>query len=362
MRELGISIYPEHSTIEKDMAYIKLAHQYGFTKIFTCLLSVNGDKEGILQEFKTIISYAKSLNFEVTLDISPRVFDSLEISYHDLSFFNNMGADAIRLDQGFTGQEEALMTYNPFGLKIEINMSSATKYLDNLLSYQPDLSHLTGCHNFYPHRYAALSYPFFIECSKKFKAHGLRTAAFVNSQDATFGPWPIMEGLPTLEMHRKLPIQVQAQHLFMTQLIDVVIIGNAYASEKELSRLSQVNASMPTFEVELYDTISSIERKIVLEEPHFYRGDVSDYFIRSTQSRVKYKMEEFPPTNVSEIQRGDILIENERYGQYKGELQIALMDMENSGKTNVVGHVSEDMLFLIDYLKPWQNFQFKIKE
>lgn len=44
-----------------------------------------------------------------------------------------------------------------------------------------------------------------------------------------------------------------------------------------------------TFNVTLYDTITELEKKIVLEEFHFYRGDVSDYLIRSTQSRVKYK-------------------------------------------------------------------------
>ncbi|MES9740291.1 MupG family TIM beta-alpha barrel fold protein, partial [Peribacillus frigoritolerans] len=37
MRRLGISIYPEHSTPDKDKQYIKLAHSYGFERIFTCL-------------------------------------------------------------------------------------------------------------------------------------------------------------------------------------------------------------------------------------------------------------------------------------------------------------------------------------
>jgi len=61
---------------------------------------------------------------------------------------------------GFTGNEEAMMTYNPYELSIEINMSNSNKYLENLLSYQLNLSKLTGCHNFYPHRYAGLFYEF----------------------------------------------------------------------------------------------------------------------------------------------------------------------------------------------------------
>jgi len=357
-KKLGISIYPHRSDPEKDKQYIELASKYGFSRIFTCLLSVDGNQEEILHNFKDTIHFAKSKNMEVICDISPRVMNELNISYNDLSFFADLGVDGIRLDLGFTGREEAEMTYNPQNLLIEINMSNATKYLDNIMSYQPNRNKLIGCHNFYPHRYSGLSYDFFIECSEKFKSYGLRTAAFVSSNAATFGPWPMMEGLPTLEMHRNLPIEVQAKHLFATKLIDDVIISNAYASEEEFMKLSQLNKEKITFTVEIYETTTELERKIILEEPHFYRGDVSDYMIRSTQSRVKYRGHSFPPHNTRDIRRGDIIIENDLYKQYAGELQIALKDMENSGKTNVVGRIREEEIFLIDYLKPWEKFAF----
>lgn len=357
-KKLGISIYPHRSDPEKDKQYIELASKYGFSRIFTCLLSVDGNQEEILHNFKDTIHFAKSKNMEVICDISPRVMNELNISYNNLSFFADLGVDGIRLDLGFTGREEAEMTYNPQNLLIEINMSNATKYLDNIMSYQPNRNKLIGCHNFYPHRYSGLSYDFFIECSEKFKSYGLRTAAFVSSNAATFGPWPMMEGLPTLEMHRNLPIEVQAKHLFATKLIDDVIISNAYASEEEFMKLSQLNKEKITFTVEIYETTTELERKIILEEPHFYRGDVSDYMIRSTQSRVKYRGHSFPPHNTRDIRRGDIIIENDLYKQYAGELQIALKDMENSGKTNVVGRIREEEIFLIDYLKPWEKFAF----
>ncbi|MGO0916150.1 MupG family TIM beta-alpha barrel fold protein [Clostridioides difficile] len=41
-----------------------------------------------------------------------------------MNFFKKTKADGIRLDMGFTGSEEALMTFNPQNLKIEINMQS----------------------------------------------------------------------------------------------------------------------------------------------------------------------------------------------------------------------------------------------
>ncbi|MGE7878460.1 DUF871 domain-containing protein [Peribacillus muralis] len=360
MGKLGISIYPEHSTVAKDMEYIALAHKYGFKKIFTCLLSVEGDKEKIMKDFKETISFANQLNMEVMVDIAPRVFGTLGISYDDLSFFSQLGAYGIRLDMGFTGNEESIMTHNPYDLKIEINMSNATNYLDNIMNYKPKQGNLVGSHNFYPHRYAGLSYSHFVKCCQSFKKHNIRTAAFISSQAATFGPWPITEGLCTLEMHRELASATQAKHLFATGLIDDVIIANAYASEAEMKQLSLLNSGLLTFNVDLHETITDLEKKIVLEEFHFYRGDVSDYLIRSTQSRVKYKNEEFKPTFTPDIKRGDLLIENELYGQYKGELQIALKDMKNSGKTNVVGRITEEEIFLLDHLEPWGKFQFSL--
>lgn len=361
MHKFGISIYPEHSTPEKDMAYISLAHKYGFKRIFTCLLSVDGDKEKIIGEFKAIISHANQLGMEVMLDISPRVFGQLGISYHDLSFFHDMGAYGIRLDLGFTGQEEATMTFNPYNLKIEINMSQDVHYLNNILDYRPNKANLLGSHNFYPHRYSGLSYDYFVKCTERFIKEGIRTAAFVSSNAATFGPWPIMEGQSSLEMHRNLPLTTQVKHLLYSELINDILIGNTYASEQELAAMGDLLKDQKfTLDANLYDTITPLEKIIVCDELHFYRGDVSDYFIRSTQSRVKYKDEIFKPTYTPQIRRGDILIENEGYGQYKGELQIALKDMKNQGKTNVVGRIKEEEIFLLDYMKPWSKFQFNI--
>ena len=361
MRRLGISVYPNHSSVPEIREYIDLAARYNFKRVFTCLLSVEGDKETIVQEFTDVIMHAKEKGMEVIADVSPKVFGELEISYNDLTFFKEIGADGIRLDMGFTGNEESIMTFNPQGLKIELNISSGTKYLDNIMSYQANAANLMGCHNFYPHRYTGLNYDHFIETSKQYKEHGLVTAAFVNSPSAHIGPWPVDEGLCTLEMHREWPIEVQAKHLWATEVIDDVIIANAFASEAELKALSELNPYQLTLTCELEADVPELEAKIVTEEFHFNRGDVSDYVIRSTQSRVKYKGHEFVPFNTPDMKKGDIIIETSLYAHYAGELQVALKPMKNSGKSNVVGHVVEEEQFLLDYLKPWQKFQFKLK-
>lgn len=359
-RRLGISVYPENASVDEFVDYINRAHGYGFSRVFTCLISAAEDASGF-EDFKTIVRTAADLGMMVIADVSPDVFDQLGISYDNLQFFKDMGLSGIRLDLGFSGNEESFMTFNDQELMIEINMSNGTKYLENILSYKPNEMRLIGCHNFYPHVYTGLSESHFLKCSKQFKEKGIRTAAFVDSTHASFGPWPVSEGLCTLEDHRGLPIATQAKALFNTGLIDDVIIANAFASDEELKALGQLNPYLLELEVELEENAPEIMRKIVVEEPHFNRGDVSEYMIRSTQSRVKYKGEHFEAFNTPPIKRGDILIESSLYQRYAGELQIALKDMENSGRTNVVGRVSENEIYLLDKIEPWQKFRLKVK-
>lgn len=358
MKRIGISIYPEKSTQKEIFDYIDVTSALGFKRIFTCLLSVNKPKEEIIEEFQAIHTYAKAKGFEITLDVSPSVFEKLSISYKDLSFFKLLHADGIRLDMGFGGSEESLMTFNPHDLLIEINMSNDTHYLETILDYQPNRNRLVGCHNFYPHGYSGLSLDYFNRCTKRFNKNGIQTAAFITSQkEGTFGPWPVTQGLPTLEMHRHLPIDIQLKHYVAMQTIDDVLISNCYPNKEELEKIGKVRLDLVNFNVQPINGLPEIETKIMFEELHFNRGDVSENLIRSTQPRVKYRGTHFALINTPDvIKRGDVIIESSEYGHYAGELQIALNDMKNSGKSNVVGHIVEEELFLLDYIKPWQKF------
>ena len=360
-RALGVSVYPDHSDVEKDKAYLKKASECGFSRIFMSMLEVTEGKEVVKEKFSSLISYAKSLGFETILDVAPNIFDELQISYDDMTFFYETGADGIRLDVGFDGNKEARLTFNPFGLAIELNMSNDVAYLDNILTYEANVPFLYGCHNFYPQEGTALPYVFFERCSIRFKKHGIRTAAFINSQTGKIGPWDINDGLPTLELHRHLPVEVQAKHLFATGLIDDVIIGNAYASDEELEILGNLNRYQLELAVEFTDQASEVEKTIVLTEQHFRRGDITDQVVRSTEVRKKYQNEKNPShDNTQEFQVGDVVIGNDGFGKYKNELQIVLQPHQDERK-NKVGQITEKELLLLDFVKPWTKFRFKEK-
>ncbi|WEV43262.1 MupG family TIM beta-alpha barrel fold protein [Lactobacillus sp. ESL0684] len=359
MRNIGLSIYPDHSNEQEDEQYLLLGEKYGYTRIFMSMLEAK-DVEATKKKFQHIIKFGNKHGFSTTLDVSPRIFKQLGASYTDLSFFEELGASAIRLDEGFDGMTEAALSYNPEHMIIELNMSNNTGYLDNILSYEANEPFIYGCHNFYPQVGCGLDDDFFIECSKNFKKHGIHTAAFVSSQCGTHGPWDVNDGLPTRESDRYLPVEVQAKSLFMSNLIDDVIIGNSYASEAELRSLSELDRYKLTLDVEMVKDISEVEQKILLTENHFRRGDSNSLVARSTQPRVKYHDDNPAHDNDSEFEVGDILICNDDFGVYKNELQVVLQPHSDKRK-NKVGAIKADELSLLKYLRPWTKFNFESK-
>ncbi|UQS82200.1 MupG family TIM beta-alpha barrel fold protein [Bombilactobacillus folatiphilus] len=356
-RQLGLSIYPDHSNFEADRKYLELGHKYGYSRIFMSMLEVSGSPEQTKAKFRKIIDVGNDLGYQTIIDVAPKIFDDLHISYNDLSFFHELHAAGIRLDQAFDGATEAMLSYNPDGLIVELNMSNNVDYLNNILSYQANEPFIYGCHNFYPQVGTGLPYDFFVKCSQRFKQAGIHTAAFVASQVGNQGPWNVNDGLPTLEEDRRLPIAVQAKHLFASNLIDDVIIGNAYASEAELADLANTNRYQLEFTLDLNDQLNEVEQDILFKPQHFRRGDVNRLVVRSTMPRVTYKaVANQPHDNHETFQRGDVLIGNDDFGIYKNELQIVLEPHQDQRK-NKVGRIKPEELFLLDFIKPWTKFK-----
>jgi len=75
-------------------------------------------------------------------------------------------------------------------------------------------------------------------------------------------------------------------------------------------------------------------------------------------TRIKYAKTSIPSRKQSaDFKRGDVIVVNDDYARYKGEMQIALTQFPNDGRRNVVGHVAASDMVLLDMLKPWMSFQ-----
>jgi len=357
MHELGISIYPSQSSYEEMRDYLDTARRIGYTRIFTSLLEVTGDTDEVVAKFKNIIEHGNSLGMATTIDINPKLFKQLGITYDDLSFFNDLGVAAIRLDEGFTGYEEAKMTYNPYNIKIETNISRGQHYIDMVWDFAPNPLNLVGSHNFYPQVRTGLEQGYFIETTNRYKQYNIETSAFIDGETGKLGPWPLADKMVSLEEQRTMSATSQVQLLKQLNVIDNLYISSSLLDESELIAIRDAYYTpYPILEVELAANITELEKKIVAEEIHLYRGDFSGYMIRSSQPRVKYADQSVPAQNLVDIEIGDIVIGNDSFGQYKGELQVALRPWKNDGHYNVVGHVAASNLPVLASMKPWQTF------
>ena len=359
MGKLGISLYPEKTTFSEDQHYLMAAKKHHFSRVFmNLLLFQKKEVAPIVRRMRETIAYANQLEFEVYVDINPYTLQALNISYDDLDYFAELGVAGIRLDMGFTGKEEAMMTKNPYGIKIEINMSNDDHYLARIFDYNPNRNHLVGCHNFFPQAYTGLSIPQFIDCSRRFIERGLNTAAFVTAPSGKIGPWSLHEGLCTVDCHRHLPLGVQVRHLKALQVTEDIIIGNAYASDAELQEMQHAfEEDQCTLTVIPQTGLTETEKKIVEAASHTYRGDRSEYMIRSSMPRFTYMKASVEANHSNQpIHKGDVLILNNQYGQYKAELQLALKSRPQDHRVNKVGRIKEEEQLLLDTLTPYTSF------
>ncbi|MEG0380304.1 MAG: MupG family TIM beta-alpha barrel fold protein, partial [Kurthia sp.] len=117
MKRLGISLYPQHSELEVMQQYILAAAQHGFDRIFTCFMSIKDEEE--MSKMKSILLFAKKNGFEISADLAPTVLEEMNLTYRDIHVLKEQfHLSAIRLDMGFSGQEEAFMSVDDSNLAI----------------------------------------------------------------------------------------------------------------------------------------------------------------------------------------------------------------------------------------------------
>lgn len=357
MLAFGFSLYPEKYDLKQSLDYIDLLAQYGAKRLFMSLLQLSDAMADCSKLYQDIIVYANHKGIRVIADVSPTFLAANGWQDCLLEKCLEFGLAGVRLDEALPLDDMVLLTQNSQGLKIELNMSNDKRLLTDLLEAGADVSNIIACHNFYPHEFTGLSRQHFLDMSRFFHENGIETAVFLSANTATEGPWPVTEGLPTLEELRYAPLKVQAEVMKATGLFDTVLISNQFIAEAELADLVGVleqESLALTYEplVALTDT-----EQAILDFPHCYRGDLSDFVMRSPESRVHYQEASIPPREQSkQVTRGRILIDNNSYLRYKGELQIALKSFTVSEKTNVVAQLTPWSLLVLDYLKPWQNF------
>lgn len=380
--ELGISVYPDIRPLSEITEYFKLASKYGATRVFSSMFSVEGTKEEVLSCFRDLIEAAHRYNLKVSLDVNPACFKQMGASYDDLSVFHSIHVDVLRMDMSFGGEKDKVLVENPYGIGIEFNASS--NIVDELCKAGADPHKYTVCHNFYPQRYTGLKWKKFIDANAELKAFSkdVRIAAFVSSHaPETHGVWGAICGLPTVEKLRDMPIDLQARMMLGTDNVDDILIGNAYATEEEFQALQEVlnaetltpscddpviqmlrnigfinfDSPVKSVRITLDKDISENEKEALFQfYPHIDAGDSSEWIWRSRLSRFVYSKPEkvIAPRHYDqkEFLPGDVMIVNDGYKHYAGEIQIVREPIINDGTRNRLGHLDPQEFQMMDVI------------
>ena len=381
MTTLGINAYPDLSPMEQIHDYLRLASNYGCSRVVSSMLSVDGTKQEIIDYFQRFIDLAHEYEMTVSLDVNTGFMKILDQSYDDISLFHEIGCDTIRLDGSYGPEKDYIMIQNPYGIQIEMNASS--QKVETELKYFEAQGVRPGqiqlCHNLYPQRYTGLKWKDFLEKNERLKKYGHRIAAFVSSNvRPSVGLWGSDDGLPTVERLRDLPIDLQMRILLATDAVDDIVIGNCFASEAEFEAMAEMlkgpkpienspiyafiksyGPVMPKFgpcrrlKVILEDDITPIERENLLElVPQLDNGDSSEWIWRSRCGRHVNENRPIPPRKAEGtcFQRGSVVIVNDCYPHYSGELQIVREPIINDGKRNLVARLAPNEEMMLEMI------------
>ena len=384
MIQLGVSLYPEQETLQQIEDYLKLAKSYGFSKVFTSLFSVEGTKEQIIGYFSNLTAIAHKYGMQVYGDCNARFFMEMNASPDDLSIFKQIGLDVLRLDLMFNDERDVAIVNNKEGLGVQLN-ASLIPAVKRIIELGGDRSKIIGSYNFYPLRNTGADSKSVLEANRFFKSEGMKTQIFISSQvKGSHGPWPVSDGLPTIEEDRDLPVGLQLRHVLALGC-DEVFFGNAFVSEAEFKEIADtmnqiyvygedrpfyfpgIRSQIPIGDIEripltieLEPDVSDTEKEILFDFTKHNSSEYTHIIIRSRWGRFDYRPIPIEPRKCDKeyFEQGDVLIINGNVPRYKGEVHIVRNRIRNDGSQNYVGRIASNELFLLDYLYYMVNFGF----
>ncbi|MDQ0150834.1 DUF871 domain-containing protein [Eubacterium multiforme] len=353
---LGISVYfGLDNSKEENMKLLNKAYKLGYKRIFTSLQVPEADYTVLKSEVGEFLKQAKEYNMDIISDISPNTFKLLDLENKDIYGLYKLGIKTIRIDYGYNEEDIANMSKNEHGINIQINASTLTSsFLDNLERYNADFCKIDALHNFYPRRGTGISKEYMIKVNSILNKRNIKVCAFVQSNSRKRSP--LKEGLPTLEDHRDLNVEVAANELYALGCNDI-FIGDSLPSDDELMKLTKVNKDEVVLRIEVF-TKSEVCLRL-LKNKYTARVDEARDAIRAQESRTLLGKNDIIEPEISNIREiGYITIDNRQYLRYMGELQIIKQKSSKDDRINIVARVIEEDLCLLKYIKGGKRFSF----
>lgn len=336
---LGISIFAADRTLEDNVKYMEHMKAAGCTEIFTSLHMPEDELGALKEKLLEIATAARRLGMDLMADISGKALEKFSFP-----FLLDAGVTGLRMDFGFSADEIAAYSQQ---LKIALNASTLTpEFLADLKEHHICLENIEAWHNYYPRPETGLDKESFIAKNRWLQAEGITTMAFIPGDGLKRKP--LFQSLPTLEKHRN-----QSSFLAYLELEQDCVVDKIFVGDLTLSEGSQIQ--FQRYEEGVIPLRVTQEFPYALwDKVHRNRLDAARDVIRSESARTdldRFGMSRsIAPIHTNKRPRGTITVDNNLYGRYEHELQITLRDLPAHEAVNVIGHVIEEDLPLLDYV------------
>lgn len=293
MIDTGVSVYAglNDYSKEENIKYLHLAKQLGCTHVFSSA-HINEAKTS-QEELQSIIDECNKLGLKLSLDVSKPIMSKL-------SEFD--GLFALRLDYGFT-DEEIIHLSNTASYYVELNASTLSyEHIKSLIDNGINTTRTRFTFNFYPKLYTGHDIIDVYNKTKICNEVGIYVGAFIPSHIG-FRP-PMYEGLPTVEAHRKMCLDVAIEELKACG-INGIYFGDAYASTEEISILNMHNCDEILLKLRLIDSNDNYD--YLFDKSFKIRPDLNNYILRVSSLRSS---EEILSFNTVDRKRYDVTLDN----------------------------------------------------
>ena len=253
---------------------------------------------------------------------------------------------ALRIDYGFSPAEIRAMAE-----KMPIVLNASTTMPEDARAIAANGGCVMAMHNFYPRPETGLDEDYLRETTGLLRQAGLKVLAFIPGDTQKRGP--VFAGLPTLEAHRNVLPSAAFVDLALRYGIEEIFVGDPGLSAEEQERIRRF----------CQENILSIPCHIREGWHHLYdqvftcRMDSPKWLVRFQESRVySCQGQTTEPYNCAPRKAGSLTIDNIRYGRYSGEIMLTRSDLEADDRVNVIGHVPENALLLLEHIRRGAKF------
>lgn len=362
--KLAVAVYPLNDFTEKQVnEYLKLAKGLGYSEVLSSIHLTEFDFFEQFSSFLNIAQLVKQNEMDLCVDIGGKMIDVLINDDCLLTKLKQAYIKSIRLDYDFNAiQINKIVSCTGINhFVLNASTLSAAEVIE-LIDHTDKTIIWEACHNFYLRPQTGLTMDFFKQQYQIFNDLNIFVTACIPAM--THPRFPLFKGLTTIEAHRNCSVLQACFELVESKACDGILIADPFASIQELSAIQNVLEKRPlSISFDCDELATKDEIMLLLNKEHKSRYDISEYGIRLLSSRQMAEYGNDVLIRKTKTRKyGDITIDNIGYLRYSGEIQIIIKEAGYDACVNVVGHIIEEDMWKLAYIKKGYAFYFQQRE